>query len=173
MPLRRTDNGSIHAMSLLVGELKGAVDAVTRTVEHLNNNWKMKDVAASEARVRLHEKFDELRDEFHGVKGEVHIVKSRIESVQQDVAEMKNDISVAQVTLDDYKENKTIALTAIGDVGKLKEFVQGFEKKEQRVLGWWDAIKNIGAIGWTVIGSAGAAIAGFLAYWFKTILGGH
>ena len=45
---RVPDNGSIHGMSLLVGELKGAIEAVTRTVDHRSNNWKMKDDAMTQ-----------------------------------------------------------------------------------------------------------------------------
>ena len=160
-------NGSIHGMSLLVGELKGAIEAVTRTVDHLNNNFKMKEGEAARQREQLHDKFSELTDVMHSVKSEVQTVRTDVEAVQQDVAEMKNDMEIAKITLADYEKNKPIALTAIGDVTKIKEFVSAFERKEQRLLGWWDIVHRIGAVGWTIICAIGSAALGLVVYWLQ------
>lgn len=149
----RDTNGSIHGMSLLLGELKA-------TIEHLNNNWKMKDAEAARAREKLADKFDVLR-------GDVQVVKNSVESVQQDVAEMKNDMAKAQVTLDDYQANKKIGVAVIGDVEKLKDFVNSIQRKEQRALGWWGAVKCIGGFAWTVIGGISAAALGLFVYWLQ------
>lgn len=162
MPPRDT-NGSIHGMSLLVGELKGAVGELRNSIEHLNSNWKMKDAEATRGREELHNTCAKLRDDIHGVRGTV-------ESVQQDVAEMKNDMTIMQKTIDDYNANKPMAVAAFGDVGKLKEFVAGFEKKEQRILGWWDIIKSIGGGTWMIICAVGAGAIGLLFFWLQRFL---
>lgn len=146
--MARVGNGSIHEMSLLVGELKGAVQAVTRTVEHLNNNWKMKDEEATRGRERLHGEFQELKSVVHGGMSTINV---KVDGVVQDVAEMKNDLSTVQGKLADYEENKRIAVAAVGDVNELKKFRVSIENKEQRALGWWDVIKGIGKVGWAII----------------------
>lgn len=150
----------INGISLLLGELKA-------TVEHLNNNWKMKDAEAARARDALAVKFDELRDDVQGVKGDVRAVKGSVESVQQDVAEMKNDLAVAQTTLDDYQSSKRIGVAVIGDVEKLKEFVSTFERKELRALGAMDVIKRIGKLGWAAISTVATAAVGLLVWWLQ------
>ncbi len=153
-------NGSIHGMSLLVGELKGAI-------EHLNNNFKMKDKEAVQQRQELHRKFDALRDDVQEVKGDVANVQNSVMAVQQDVAEMKNDAEVVKATLEEYQINKVVAEVAIKDVGNLKDFMQNFEKKEQFVLGWADAAKKIGWFGWSLIAgffmlAGGGLVAAFV-----------
>ena len=161
------ENNSIHGMSLLVGELKGAIEAVTRTVDHLSNNWKMKDDAATKARDALADKVDDLRGDVQDVKIDVHEVKNSVESVQQDVAEMKNEMDRAQTAIADYEKNKPLTVAVIGDVQQLKEYVQTFQRKEQRALGWLDAIKTIGPVAWAIIGSAGTAGLGLMIYWLQ------
>lgn len=153
MPPHVPDNGSIHGMSLLVGELKAAI-------EHLNNNWKMKDAEAMRHRERLAEKFEELHDTVHEMKGSV-------EAVQQDVAEMKNDMSDAQVKLDAIEANRPTVMAAVVAVDDLKKFRDTLELRQQRALGWWDFIRCIGGVGWTIIGSVAAAALALLGYWLQ------
>lgn len=157
--MAKEPNGSIHGMSMAVGELKGTVTALKGSVhelkeaiEHLNNNWKTKDTAAALQREHLSEKFEELRSE-------VLVVRSSVESVQQDVAEMKNDMSITQDKLNQIEQSKTVVMGAVGDVNELKQFRVSLEKKEQRALGWWDILTSIGKIGWTII--AALIIGGF------------
>ena len=140
-------------MSLLVGELKAAI-------EHLNNNWKMKDAEATRARDRLADKFDELRSD-------VQTVKYSVEAVQQDVAEMKNDMADTQAKLDTIEANRPTVMAAVVAVDDLKKFRDAIERREQRALGWLDFIRCIGAVGWTVIGSIAAAALGLLVFWFQ------
>jgi soluble cytochrome b562 len=65
-----------NSLHRLVGRLEGAV-------EHLNNNFKMKDAEAAENRKELHRKVDAMQ-------GQILAVQMIVTPMQQDVAEMKN-----------------------------------------------------------------------------------
>lgn len=142
-------------MSLMVGELKGTVAAisdqlrestksVSRQLEHVNNNLKLRDEVAAEQRAELHK-------EIGGVKSEVGVLTLTIASVQQDVAEMKNDNQVATQKINEIEAAKPVVVAAIGDVETLKKFKKLIEDQQMYEAGYWQAIKKIGGAGWTVI----------------------
>lgn len=157
---RPTTNGSIHGMSLLVGELLGKVD-------HINENMKMQAEGAETQRQKLHDKIDSLQVTVYGLKNDAVKIDDKLDNVQQDVAEMKNDAANVKATLEEYQANKITAEIAIQDVGKLKEFMALSERKEQRVLGWWDIIKGLSRATKVILGTIGAIGAAMFVWWLQ------
>lgn len=96
-------NGSIHGMSLLVGELKGAVDALTQAVN-------LRHAEAADQRREQLQSFDRLRNEVFHFKLDIKEVKDNVADVQQDVAEMKEAQATVKITLESYNNKEQRAL---------------------------------------------------------------
>lgn len=151
-------NGSIHGMSLLVGNLKGQIEAVSRQIEHFNNNFKQRDDAATHYRERMEQQVADLHDE-------VTHTQSSVVAVQQDVAEMKNDMENHKKVLDGYVQDRPIAVAAFKTVDELQAFMKTIQATEMYNKGFWSAFEKIGKVGWVAI-SAGVTLlaAIFLNY---------
>lgn len=154
-------NGSVHGISLLVGQLQGAVEALTREVkslgsgfssqlEHVNVNIKQRDAQADQQR-------ESLREEIQGVKAEVGVLTFTVAGVQQDVAEMKNDTEVAANKLAELDRERPIIVATIGEVTALKAFKKLIEDQRNVDKGWWAVMDKIGKGGWAIISALGAA----------------
>lgn len=143
--------GTIHDVSLLLGELKASLS-------HLNNNVKMRDEAAERQRQELRREIEDMRVELKGV-GDTTL------SVQQDVAELKNDLSEQETRMMQFEQERPIAIAAIKSVDELKAFMKATQDRELVEQGWWSAVRGIGKLGWTAIAAiCVAAFSIFLQY---------
>lgn len=104
-------------------------------------------------RARAAEERRETRKQIQGVQERLVTVERAVDTntiltagIQQDVAEMKNDQDTVKTTLENY------------------------QRKEQRVLGWMDAARRVGFVGWTIICGIGAGAIGLLFYWLQRFL---
>ena len=181
-------NGSVHQMSLIVGEIKGelagVVNEVKRAVEHVNSNLKMateavsnridqiatdfkehRDTAAETSREAAKER-SAIRDRFEDLSGDVSGLKVMALSTQQDVAEMKNDMADAREKLD----HMPVIMAAVGKVKDLEQFKETVLSKEQRLLGRWDVIKRQLTLARLVIGAVGAVALGLLGFWLQRFI---
>lgn len=177
---KEPSNGSVHEMSMIVGELKGELKSIVKEVkgaiEHVNSNLKMataavssridqvatdlqehRDTVAESSREAVRDR-GALRDRFEDLRVEVVDLKSTGLSTQQEVAELRNDMSNANEKLG----NMPVIMAAVGKVSDLDKSLVVLGKKESRIRGWIDA----GKIGWKVILAvlSGLAIVGYTIF---------
>lgn len=158
-------DGSIHGMSLIVGELKGQVGNLTRTIEHMNNNFKMRDDAAMEHRQAIHQDITEIRHDISETKTAVSEGKVVAASVQQDVAEMKNDMADQKKVIDGYVQDRPVAVAAFKSLEELQAFMKVTQETETYNRGFWSALLRIGKVGWVLISALVVAVFSiFLTY---------
>ena len=157
-------NGSVHHISLLVGQLQGQVAEVSRQIEHVNNNIKMRDDSAQQHREVLRQEVAELRHE-------AHETKTVAKAVEQDVAEMKNDMADQKEVMDSYVRDRPIAVAAFKTVDELQMFMKALKEEETYNRGFWAGIFQIGKMGWVAISALVVAIfAIFLQYGMPYLL---
>lgn len=85
-------NSDVHQMSLLVGTLTGRLDALTKSVESLNELWGQREQAASEGRRVLHEKIGTMAHDLQRVEASVeNMVRDISDTIRPAVESFKTD----------------------------------------------------------------------------------
>jgi hypothetical protein len=105
---------SVHHMSLLVGEIKGQLQAVISSMESLNRTWGEREQAATEGRRILHEKVELMRHD-------VVRMEASVENVSRDVSVIKPAIEKFRTAKDQQdgaqKLGKRLWIVFIGLAG--------------------------------------------------------
>ena len=82
-------NPSVHAMSLLVGEIKGEVRGLTQSIDSLNRVWGEREQVAVEGRRIVHEKVDklsaEVRDKIEGIRHDLMRVNADMDNMSVEI----------------------------------------------------------------------------------------
>lgn len=85
-------------------------------------------------------------------------------------ARMANDIDAIQQDIADYRVKRELVAPALRRLDVVEQRLNAYDSLQSRALGWWDFIKGIGAIGWTIICGLGAGAIGLLFFWLQRFL---